>query len=157
MTASWWQGRLLCRTRHFYLHQQQSSVEQKCFFPSVNVIIIIVIFVVVVIIVLLQLYDTVRRKMSEMQLLNMSWVEVQFLNNAVNILCQCRQTLMYTYVFAYYLRKNNQSIIFEVLCLCGTFASSSVWASEKRGAHRLWYWRKTPPRFLWSTVIRRCK
>lgn len=26
---------------------------------------------------------------------------------------QCRQTLMCTYVFAYYLRKNNQSLIFE--------------------------------------------
>lgn len=31
----------------------------------------------------------------------------------MDILCQCRQTLMYTYVFAYYLRKNNQSVIFE--------------------------------------------
>lgn len=32
---------------------------------------------------------------------------------AVDILCQCRQTLMYTYVFAFYLVKNNQSVIFE--------------------------------------------
>lgn len=40
-------------------------------------------------------------------------VQVQFLKKAVDILCQCRQTLMYTYVFAYYLRKNNQSVIFE--------------------------------------------
>lgn len=39
--------------------------------------------------------------------------QVQFLNQAVDILCQCRQTLMYTYVFAFYLAKNNQSIIFE--------------------------------------------
>lgn len=31
----------------------------------------------------------------------------------MDILCQCRQTLMCTYVFAYYLRKNNQSMIFE--------------------------------------------
>jgi len=61
-----------------------------------------------------QLYKTVRDKMTEMQQLNMSWIEVQFLRKAVDILCQCRQTLMYTYVFAYYLRKNNQSIIFEV-------------------------------------------
>ena len=52
--------------------------------------------------------------MTEMQKLNMSWLEVQFLRKAVDILCRCRQTLMYTYVFAYYLRKNNQSIIFEV-------------------------------------------
>lgn len=39
--------------------------------------------------------------------------KVQFLKKAVDILCQCRQTLMYTYVFAFYLRKNNQSVIFE--------------------------------------------
>ncbi|XP_025073699.1 potential E3 ubiquitin-protein ligase ariadne-1-like, partial [Pogonomyrmex barbatus] len=32
---------------------------------------------------------------------------------AVDILCSCRQTLMYTYVFAYYVKKNNQSVIFE--------------------------------------------
>lgn len=51
--------------------------------------------------------------MEEMQFHNMSWIEVQFLKKAVDVLCQCRQTLMYTYVFAFYLRKNNQSIIFE--------------------------------------------
>jgi ariadne-1 len=43
----------------------------------------------------------------------MSWIEVQFLKKAVDVLCQCRATLMYTYVFAFYLKKNNQSIIFE--------------------------------------------
>ena len=52
--------------------------------------------------------------MEEMQQHNMSWIEVQFLKKAVDILCECRRTLMYTYVFAYYLRKNNQSEIFEV-------------------------------------------
>lgn len=51
--------------------------------------------------------------MEEMQQ-HMSWIEVQFLKKAVDVLCQCRQTLMYTYVFAFYLKKNNQSIIFEV-------------------------------------------
>jgi len=40
-------------------------------------------------------------------------LQVQFLKKAVDILCQCRQTLMYTYAFAYYLKKNNQSAIFE--------------------------------------------
>ena len=55
-----------------------------------------------------------------MQQLNMSWIEVQFLRKAVDTLCQCRQTLMYTYVFAFYLKRNNQSIIFEVgkISLC---------------------------------------
>jgi len=69
-----------------------------------------------------ELYKTVGEKMAEMQKLSMSWIEVQFLRKAVDVLCQCRQTLMYTYVFAYYLRRNNQSIIFEVL---RSFSSSS--------------------------------
>lgn len=60
-----------------------------------------------------KLYASVKEKMEEMQQHNMSWIEVQFLKKAVDILCSCRQTMMYTYVFAYYLRKNNQSVIFE--------------------------------------------
>lgn len=63
---------------------------------------------------LIKLYSAVKEKMEEMQQHNMTWIEVQFLKKAVDVLCQCRQTLMYTYVFAYYLRKNNQSVIFEV-------------------------------------------
>lgn len=60
-----------------------------------------------------KLYATVKIKMEEMQHHNMSWIEVQFLKKAVDVLCLCRQTLMFTYVFAFYLKKNNQSIIFE--------------------------------------------
>ncbi|CAK8697362.1 E3 ubiquitin-protein ligase arih1-like [Clavelina lepadiformis] len=60
-----------------------------------------------------KLYARIKRKMEEMQQLNMSWIEVQFLKRAVDVLCQCRQTLMYTYVFAFFLKRNNQSIIFE--------------------------------------------
>jgi len=60
-----------------------------------------------------KLYTMVKEKMDEMQQHNMSWIEVQFLKKAVDILCECRRTLMYTYVFAYYLRKNNQCEIFE--------------------------------------------
>ena len=57
--------------------------------------------------------SNLQDKMEEMQQHNMSWIEVQFLRKAVDILCECRRTLMYTYVFAYYLSKNNQSEIFE--------------------------------------------
>ena len=64
--------------------------------------------------VFLQLYETVHLRMEEMQHQNMSWIEVQFLKKAVDVLCHCRQTLMYTYVFAFYLKRDNQSIIFEV-------------------------------------------
>ena len=43
-----------------------------------------------------------------------SFFQVQFLRKAVDVLCLCRNTLKYTYVFAFYLKKNNQSVIFEV-------------------------------------------
>ena len=65
-----------------------------------------------------KLYAQVKQKMEEMQQHNMSWIEVQFLKKAVDVLCQCRSTLMFTYVFAFYLKKNNQSIIFEVWLKC---------------------------------------
>ena len=52
--------------------------------------------------------------MDEMMRHNMSWIEVQFLSKAVDILSECRRTLMFTYAFAYYLQKNNESEIFEV-------------------------------------------
>lgn len=55
----------------------------------------------------------VKVKMEEMQQHNMSWIDVQFLKEGVDVLCQCRQTLMNTYVFAFYLMKNNESQIFE--------------------------------------------
>lgn len=60
-----------------------------------------------------KLYASIRAKMEEMQQHNMSWIEVQFLKKAVDVLCLCRQTLMYTYVFAFYLKRSNQCIIFE--------------------------------------------
>jgi ariadne-1 len=60
-----------------------------------------------------KLYNDVKEKMTELQQFNMSWIEVQFLKKAVDVLCRCRQTLMFTYVFAYYLGVNNQQMIFE--------------------------------------------
>ena len=43
----------------------------------------------------------------------MSWVEVQFLQKAVDELQKSRQILMFTYVFAFYLRQANITTIFE--------------------------------------------
>lgn len=60
-----------------------------------------------------KLYATVKSKMEAMQQANMSWIEVQFLRKAVDVLSECRRTLMYTYAFAFYLQKDNQSVIFE--------------------------------------------
>nr|ACE75360.1 ariadne [Glyptapanteles indiensis] len=60
------------------------------------------------------LYDAVKEKMYEMQrMTNLTWAEVLFLKNAVDTLCRCRTTLMYTYAFAYFIVKNNQFNIFE--------------------------------------------
>lgn len=62
-----------------------------------------------------ELYEYAKQKMEEMQKATqrMTWVELQFINKAVDILVSCRQTLMYTYAFAYYLKKNNRALIFE--------------------------------------------
>jgi ariadne-1 len=43
-----------------------------------------------------------------------SWIQVQFLKNAVDVLLKSRQTLMWTYALAYYLsRTSNATAIFE--------------------------------------------
>jgi len=42
-----------------------------------------------------------------------SWSEQQMLKNACQVLKACRTTLMYTYVFAFYLQDDNESAIFE--------------------------------------------
>ena len=59
------------------------------------------------------LYKMAANKAEEIELFNMGIQEAQFLKNAVDILCKCRKTLMYTYVFGFYLNKNNQKVIFE--------------------------------------------
>ncbi|CAG2171111.1 unnamed protein product [Oppiella nova] len=61
-----------------------------------------------------ELKSTVTTKMTHMQdRYHMSWVEVQFMERAVEVLCSCRQTLMYTYVFAFYNDRTPQIDIFE--------------------------------------------
>lgn len=52
--------------------------------------------------------------MEELQVTSdLSWIEVQFLKRAVDITVKCRTTLKWTYVFAFYLEKNNQTTLFE--------------------------------------------
>ncbi|CAG8499093.1 10955_t:CDS:2 [Acaulospora colombiana] len=61
-----------------------------------------------------ELYNKTEKKMEEMQQTSdLSWIEVQFLKKAVDILVQCRMTLKWTYAFAFYLARNNQTEIFE--------------------------------------------
>ncbi|KAF8571409.1 hypothetical protein P879_04586 [Paragonimus westermani] len=60
-----------------------------------------------------RLYESVQNKMEVMQSNGTSWIDVKFFRKVVDVLCSCRRTLMYTYAFAFFLKKNNHSIIFE--------------------------------------------
>ncbi|KAF2237302.1 hypothetical protein EV356DRAFT_496894 [Viridothelium virens] len=60
------------------------------------------------------IYLKTEKKMTQLQSSSgMSWIEVQFLDAASQALQQCRQTLKWTYAFAYYLARNNLTEIFE--------------------------------------------
>ena len=43
----------------------------------------------------------------------LSWIEVQFLKEAVDVLTSSRTTLRWTYAFAFYLASSNQTTLFE--------------------------------------------
>jgi ariadne-1 len=60
------------------------------------------------------LYVQTEKKMSTLQSTSgMSWIEVQYLHTASTVLQECRQTLKWTYAFAFYLQRNNNTYIFE--------------------------------------------
>ncbi|KAA8913627.1 hypothetical protein FN846DRAFT_928980 [Sphaerosporella brunnea] len=60
------------------------------------------------------LYIKTEKKMTMLQSASgMSWIEVQYLAQASSVLQQCRQTLKWTYAFAFYLERNNNTFIFE--------------------------------------------
>jgi len=55
-----------------------------------------------------------EKKMVQLQSASgMSWIEVQYLNSASQALQTCRQTLKWTYAFAFYLARNNITEMFE--------------------------------------------
>lgn len=59
-------------------------------------------------------YEEMQKKMKQMQEnAGMSWIEVQFLSQAFDVLSASRHTLTWTYAFAYYLQKTSRTIIFE--------------------------------------------
>lgn len=61
-----------------------------------------------------KLVNTVQAKMQKLQdNESASWAEVQCLPKAVEVLSTCRQMMMNTYIFAYYLEHNNHAEIFE--------------------------------------------
>jgi len=60
------------------------------------------------------IYQKTEKKMVQLQTASgMSWIEVQYLNSASQALQTCRQTLKWTYAFAFYLARNNLTEIFE--------------------------------------------
>jgi ariadne-1 len=44
---------------------------------------------------------------------DLSWIEVQFMKTAVEVLLEARGTLKWTYCLAYYLQRTNQTELFE--------------------------------------------
>ncbi|GAB7360966.1 hypothetical protein MBLNU230_g0949t1 [Neophaeotheca triangularis] len=60
------------------------------------------------------IFHKTEKKMSLLQSSSgLSWIEVQFLEHASQALQTCRQTLKWTYAFAFYLDRNNQTHLFE--------------------------------------------
>lgn len=59
-------------------------------------------------------YAKTEKKMTNLQTQSgLSWIEVQFLETASRALQECRQTLKWTYAFAFYLARNNETVMFE--------------------------------------------
>ncbi|KAF1767267.1 hypothetical protein GCK72_007226 [Caenorhabditis remanei] len=60
------------------------------------------------------LQEKIAVKMEDLQKIGrITWVEVKFLEQAVQVLSTCRRTLMNTYAFAFYLKRDNHAVIFE--------------------------------------------
>ncbi|VDL48330.1 unnamed protein product [Hymenolepis diminuta] len=59
------------------------------------------------------LKDSVANRMQELEDQGFNWIDVKFIRHVVEVLCACRRTLMYTYVFAYFLKPSNEALIFE--------------------------------------------
>lgn len=62
-----------------------------------------------------ELFIRTQQKMTDLQVqTDMTWIEVQFLQRAIDVLIDCRWTLKWTYAFAFYLdKRDNNTQIFE--------------------------------------------
>ncbi|KAJ3966704.1 hypothetical protein EV361DRAFT_832400 [Lentinula raphanica] len=62
----------------------------------------------------IELYAKTEKKMEDMQITSsLTWIEVQFMRKAVEVVERCRSTLKWTYAMAYYLAKGNEKDLFE--------------------------------------------
>jgi ariadne-1 len=64
-----------------------------------------------------QLREKCEQKMKELTQINKysSWVDVEYIQRAVNVLIECRGSLKYTYVYGYYLEDGREKELFEYL------------------------------------------
>ena len=64
-----------------------------------------------------QLREKTEEKMRELTQMNKysSWVDVEYIQKAVNTLIECRGNLKYTYVYGYYLEDGQEKNLFEYL------------------------------------------
>nr|XP_019010293.1 ariadne-1 [Kwoniella pini CBS 10737]OCF49074.1 ariadne-1 [Kwoniella pini CBS 10737] len=61
-----------------------------------------------------ELYQKTEKKMEQMQNSgNLSWIEVQFAKQAVDVAIKARVTLKWSYCMAFYLKRNNMTELFE--------------------------------------------
>ncbi|KAI0820095.1 hypothetical protein BC628DRAFT_1423278 [Trametes gibbosa] len=62
----------------------------------------------------MELYGKTEKKMEEMQMTSeLTWIQVQFMKKAVDVVFKCRMTLKWTYAMAYYLALGNEKELFE--------------------------------------------
>ncbi|KAI1787448.1 RING-5 domain-containing protein [Ganoderma leucocontextum] len=62
----------------------------------------------------MELYTKTEKKMEEMQITSeLTWIQVQFMKKAVDVVFKCRMTLKWTYAMAYYLALGNEKELFE--------------------------------------------
>ena len=62
----------------------------------------------------MELYAKTEKKMEEMHITSeLTWIQVQFMKKAVDVVFKCRMTLKWTYAMAYYLELGNEKELFE--------------------------------------------
>ncbi|KAJ1825348.1 hypothetical protein IWW57_002017 [Coemansia sp. S610] len=60
------------------------------------------------------LLEATEANMEQLQRdMSLSWIDVVFLKNAVDVLTDCRAALKWTYVLGYYMVSDNQKVLFE--------------------------------------------
>ena len=76
----------------------------------------------------MELYAKTEKKMEEMQITSeLTWIQVQFMKKAVDVVFKCRMTLKWTYAMAYYLALGNEKELFEDNQRCVSGYPDALW------------------------------